>query len=330
MINYQRPPRSPPADMPSPPWTSSRQCQAMAVSRAPACISAPFPHAWARRSRCLVAAGASIMAGGCQEGILNPAGPVARAEALLLADATVVMLAVIVPLMILTLVFAWWFRAGNARARYRPEWSYSGRIELTVWSIPALIIMFLGGMGWVSSHQLHPARPLSSPLAPVEIEVVSLDWKWLFIYPQENLATVNRLVIPVGQPVHFRLTSATVMNSFLVPQLGSQIYTMPGMATQLNLLAERPGHYRGMSAQISGDGFSDMRFFADAMRPDEYARWLRETRAGGPPLDAAAYALLATPGSVAAPRTYASVSPGLFDTVLCGRACPTMHHAGDH
>lgn len=282
-----------------------------------------------RLGRPLLAAG-SLLLGGCHEGILNPAGPVAKAQALLLADATVVMLAVIVPLMVLTLVFAWWFRAGNTRARYRPQWNYSGRIEVTIWSIPALIILFLGGMGWVSSHRLHPARPLESPLPPVEIEVVSLDWKWLFIYPQENLATVNRLVIPVGRPVHFRLTSATVMNSFFVPQLGSQIYTMPGMATQLNLMADRAGRYRGMSAQISGNGFSDMRFFAEALAPDAYARWLGDTRAAGPPLDHHAYLSLAAPGIEAQPHSYAGVAPGLFDAVLCAHACPPMSHSQDH
>jgi len=278
-----------------------------------------------------LAPGMGLVLCGCSEGVFDPAGPVAKAERLLLADATVVMLAVIVPLMLLTLVFAWWFRTGNARARYRPDWSYSGRIEVTVWSIPALIIMFLGGMGWVSSHHLHPARPLESPLSPVEVQVVSLDWKWLFIYPQENVATVNRLVIPIGRPVHFRLTSATVMNSFFVPQLGSQIYTMPGMTTQLNLLADRAGHYRGMSAQISGDGFSDMRFFADAVTPEDYARWIDQARASGAVLDHATYRALAVPGIASTPgATYAGVTPGLFDALLCTDACPSMPHPGSN
>ena len=207
-------------------------------------------------------------------GVLDPQGPIGAAERTILLNATAIMLAVIVPVIVLTLVFAWWFRSGNRRARYLPDWSYSGRIELVTWSIPALIIMFLGGIAWISTHDLDPPVPLRSAVAPIDVEVVSLDWKWLFIYPDQAVASINRLVVPAATPIRFRLTSATVMNSFFVPQLGSQIYTMPRMTTRLNLQADRPGVYRGLSAQFSGDGFSDMRFDVVAVSPDGFARWL--------------------------------------------------------
>jgi cytochrome o ubiquinol oxidase subunit 2 len=196
----------------------------------------------------------------CHEGVLDPRGPVGKAERIILYDSTAIMLAVIVPVIVLTLVFAWWFRARNSQARYRPDWEYSGRIEMIIWSIPALVILFLGGIAWTWSHDLDPPRPLAESTAPLDIEVVSLDWRWLFIYPHEGIASLNRLVVPAGVPLRFRLTSTTVMNSFFVPQLGSQIYAMPNMVTRLNLKADQPGTYEGLSAQFSGDGFSDMRF----------------------------------------------------------------------
>jgi len=251
-----------------------------------------------------------------QQGVLDPQGPIAAAERTILLNATVIMLAVIVPVIVLTLAFAWWFRAGNRRARRDPDWAYSGPIEVTVWSIPALVILFLGGIAWIGSHDLDPARPLASRRPPLTVQVVSLDWKWLFIYPDLGVASVNRMVVPAGTPLRLRLTSASVMNSFFVPQLGSQIYTMGGMTTTLHLLADRPGTYAGLSANFSGDGFSDMRFDAVALAPDEFARWLAGVRGGGVPLDAAHYAALARPGVAADAATYAAVAPGLFETIL--------------
>ena len=266
-------------------------------------------------------------------GVLDPQGPIAAAERTILLNATAIMLAVIVPLIVLTLAFAWWFRSGNHRARYLPDWSYSGRIELVTWSIPALIIMFLGGIAWISAHDLDPPVPLRSVVVPINIEVVSLDWKWLFIYPDQALAGVNRLVVPVGTPIRFRLTSATVMNSFFVPQLGSQIYTMPRMTTRLNLQADRPGVYRGLSAQFSGDGFSDMRFDVVAVSPDAFAQWLTTARARGGKLDSASYAHLAQPGTLAAPETFGNVAPRFFETVVMDHATAAVMspagHSGD-
>src|SRR5260370_155111 len=182
----------------------------------------------------------ACIAGPCRAaGVLDPQGPVSSAERLILLNATAIMLVVVLPVIVLTLAFAWWYRISNAHAVYRPDWSYSGHIELVVWSIPAMVVILLGAVTWTGSHELDPARKLESDVKPIRIEVVSLDWKWRFIYPDQQVAAVNQLVVPAGAPIEFILTSATVMNAFFVPQLGSQIYTMPGMTTRLNLLPER-------------------------------------------------------------------------------------------
>ena len=257
-----------------------------------------------------------------QQGVLDPQGPIAAAERTILANATVIMLAVVVPVILLTLGFAWWFRAGNKWARRDLEWAYSGPVEVTVWSIPTLVVLFLGGIAWIGSHDLDPARPLGSSAAPLEVQVVSLDWKWLFIYPDLGVASVNRLVVPAGTPLRLHLTSASVMNSFFVPQLGSQIYTMAGMTTTLHLQADRPGRYAGLSAQFSGDGFSDMRFDADAMAPAQFVQWLASTRAGPDTLDVPHYAVLARPGATASAATFGHVAPGLFQTILAASVKP--------
>ena len=254
----------------------------------------------------------------CRDGVLDPQGPVGRAERVILGDATAIMLAVIVPVIILTLVFAWWFRAGNRRAMYRPNWEYSGRIELIIWSIPALVISFLGGIAWISSHDLDPPKPLESPSASLEVEVVSLDWRWLFIYPRERIATVNYLVVPTGVPVHFRLTSTSVMNSFFIPRLGSQIYTMPGMTTELNLQADMPGAYAGISAQFSGPGFSDMLFTLHAESAGKFSTWVTQVHERGGVLDEATVTQLIRPTRAAGELTYGSVPDDPFDRVADG------------
>src|SRR4051794_19910253 len=188
------------------------------------------------------------------------------------------MLAIVIPVIVATIAFAWWFRSGNRKASYHPNWDYSGRIELVVWSIPLMTVMLLGGIAWIGSHDLDPARPLPSASRPLRIEVVSLDWKWLFIYPDQGVATVNQLVVPTGVPVSFRLTSGTVWNAFFVPRLGTMIYTMPGMATRLNLEADADGTYEGQSSQFSGDGFSGMHFKVRAVPPGEFTAWVGRAR----------------------------------------------------
>jgi cytochrome o ubiquinol oxidase subunit II len=275
-----------------------------------------------RRFGVLCAFTACALLTGCSYGVLNPQGPVGADEKVILFDATAIMLAVVIPVIVCTLAFAWWFRARNKRAQRRPDWEYSGRIEFVTWSIPAMIVMFLGGIAWIGSHDLDPPKALTSGVKPVEIEVISLDWKWLFIYPQEQVATLNELVIPVGTPVHFKLTSGSVMNSFFVPQLGSQIYTMAGMTTQLNLLASNAGTYAGLSAQFSGDGFSDMRFDVRAVPEEEYKAWLASTHAGTEHLDAVRYAQLAAPSRDDEPTTFGQVAAGLFDSIVHNHGAP--------
>jgi len=232
------------------------------------------------------------------------------------------MLAIVVPTILAILAFAWWFRDSNTHARRQPTLTYSGRIELIVWSIPALVVFFLGGIAWIGSQLLDPARPLSSSVKPLEIQVVSLDWKWLFIYPEQGVASMNYLVAPAGVPLHFRITSASVFNVFFVPRLGSEIYSMYGMTTQLNLQADRPGVYPGLSAQFSGDGFSDMAFDLRAVTADEFSAWATATSASGPVLDEAGYRDLLKQSQNVKPYTYRSVEPGLFDAIVMQRLPP--------
>ena len=194
--------------------------------------------------RCAVAL-LPLTLGACSWAVLDPRGPVGHADRKILIDSLAIMLAIGVPTILATFAFAWWFRASNTRARYRPEWEFSGAIELVVWSIPAMVIILLGGVAWIGSHDLDPAKPLSSDKAPLEIQVVSLDWKWLFIYPEHGIASVNHLVVPAGVPLSFSLTSASVWNAFFVPQLGSMIYTMNGMRTPPQPAGRRAGHVPG-------------------------------------------------------------------------------------
>jgi cytochrome o ubiquinol oxidase subunit II len=268
--------------------------------------------------RCIVLAlalAALAMVGGCSGGVFDPKGPVASAERLLLINSTGIMLVVVVPVILATLAFAWWYRATNQSAVRSSEVAYEGRIEFVTWSIPALTVMLLGGVIWIGSYQLDPARPIPAKATPLRVEVVALDWKWLFIYPDQAIATVNQLTIPVATPITFRLTSATVMNSFFVPQLGSQIYTMGGMTTRLNLLADEPGEYPGLSANFSGHGFSNMRFIVKAVAAADFEAWVSQVRSSGSALDEAGFAELAKPGT-AAPTSYRSVSPRLFERIV--------------
>ena len=254
--------------------------------------------------------------GGCTEGVLDPKGPVASAERLILFNSLGIMLAIVIPTILAILGVAFWFRSSNTRALYMPDFTYSGRLEMIVWSIPAMTVLLVGGVAWVGAHDLDPPRAITSTVKPVTVQVVSLDWKWLFIYPDQGIASVNRLTVPVGTPINFELTSSGVMNSFFVPQLGSQIYTMAGMATHLQLQADHPGSYPGLSAQFSGDGFADMRFTVDAVPAEQFAQWVTATRSTGPALGADTYADLAKPSEAVAPFTYRAVAIDLFNGIL--------------
>jgi cytochrome o ubiquinol oxidase subunit II len=265
---------------------------------------------------------APIVLTACEPAVLDPQGLVGIAEKTILIDSMAIMLAIVVPTIAATFAFAWWFRASNTRARQLPDWKYSGRIELIVWSIPLLVIMLLGGVAWIGSHDLDPAKPLASDTPPLEIQGVSLDWKWLFVYPSQGVASVNQLVVPAGVPIHFSLSSASVMNAFFVAQLGSMIYTMNGMTTQLNLQADSPGTFRGISSHYSGDGFSDMHFDVRAVAADQFDAWVEATRNTGPTLDAESYAALTKQSMNNTPFTFRAVDAGLFHEIVTQKLPP--------
>jgi cytochrome o ubiquinol oxidase subunit II len=273
--------------------------------------------------------GTTSLLGGCHYALLDPEGPIGADEKSLMILSTALMLIVVVPVIVMTLVFAWHYRASNSRATFAPDWAHSSRIELVVWLVPCVIIAILGTVTWTSTHRLDPNREIAASVKPIEVEVVSLDWKWLFIYPDLNIASVNELAFPVGTPVHFRITSSSVMNSFFIPQLGSQIYTMTGMETQLNLLASAAGDYRGISANFSGDGFSDMSFDARAMSQDDFDNWVKAVRAAKGDLTMDAYRQLAQPSERAPVSHYGDVEPTVFHDVLneCADGSPCTDDA---
>ena len=289
----------------------------------------PTPHNHARpRHPALKAARWTILLAplalaACQPAVLDPQGFVGTSEKTILLDCLAIMLAIVIPTIVATLGFAWWFRSTNTKAKYLPDWGYSGAIELIVWGIPFLTIMLLGGVTWVASHELDPAVPIVSNNKPIEIQGISLDWKWLFIYPDQHVASVNELTVPAGVPLHFSLTSGSVMNAFFIPQLGSMIYTMNGMTSTLNLISDNPGTYYGQSSHYSGDGFSDMNFQVHALPADQFATWVATTRAAnGPVLDAASYATLAKQSSHVAPFTYHDVDTTVFTKIVTQQIPP--------
>jgi cytochrome o ubiquinol oxidase subunit 2 len=281
---------------------------------------------WSRSPPVVIARGTAIAAliglAGCQPAVLDPRGPIGLADKTILIDSLAIMLAIVLPTIAATLGFAWWFRASNTKATYLPNFTYSGRVELVTWAIPLLVITLLGGVAWIGSHDLDPYKPLPSSTPPLEVQGVSLDWKWLFIYPAQGIATVNQLVVPSGVPIHFSLTSASVMNAFFVPQLGSMIYTMNGMETQLNLRADAVGEFAGLSSHYSGDGFSGMHFDVRALPPEQFTAWVDATHGSSPSLDAASYATLAKQSMNVPPATFRLADPALFQQILTQKLPP--------
>ena len=261
-----------------------------------------------------------VLLTGCNAAILNPKGQIGQDEKTLLITAVALMLLVVIPVILMTIVFAWKYRASNTKARYEPNWSHSTAIEVVVWSIPCLIILVLAVLTWRSSHALDPYKPLQSNAKPVTIEAVAMDWKWLFIYPDLGIATVNEIAFPVDTPVNFKITSDSVMNSFFIPQLGTQIYAMAGMETKLHLIANETGDFRGISANYSGHGFSKMNFVAHALSDKAgFDAWVAKVKASPKSLDAAAYQALAANRNDKAdfPVTYyASVQQGMFKSLI--------------
>ena len=258
-----------------------------------------------------------------QAPLLNPQGPVALAQRDLLFTAASLMLIVVVPVFVLIFWFAFRYRATRQTAVYAPVWGFSVWIDAVIWLVPALIVIVLGALVWTKTHRLDPYRPVNSTATPLEVEVVALDWKWLFIYPQQNIASVNELVFPSATPLSLNITSDTVMNAFFIPALGGQIYAMAGMRTRLNLMADTPGRFRGHNAQYSGDGFSDQHFAAVATTQADFEAWVAQVRRGSDALDSAAYRVLARP-SIAHPIThYGNVAPSLFDQIIAKYASDT-------
>lgn len=253
---------------------------------------------------------------GCSSVLLSPKGDVGMQERSLILTALGLMLLVVVPVIILTLVFAWRYRASNAKARYAPKWAHSTAIEAVVWTVPCIIVAILAVIAYRTSYSLDPYRPIDSKVKPITVEVVAMDWKWLFIYPDYGVASVNQMAMPVDVPVNFKITSDTVMNSFFIPQLGSQVYAMAGMETKLHLIANAPGEYEGLSANYSGAGFSDMHFKAIATSRQGFAQWIKHAKSMPGGLDAQAYQALAKPSVKAPIAYYSTVAPGMFGTIV--------------
>ena len=257
-----------------------------------------------------------LLLGGCNMTLLDPVGQIGVDEKNLIITATLLMLLVVVPVILMTLVFAWKYRASNKNATYAPKWSHSTKIEVVIWTVPILIIIALGVITYKSTHALDPYRPLESDVKPVNIQVVALDWKWLFIYPEQGIATVNKIVFPANTPVNFRITSDTVMNSFFIPGLGGQIYAMAGMQTKLHLIANKNAELDGISANYSGAGFTGMKFKAIATSQAEFDAWVSEVKASPKQLDTAEYEALTKPSQNNPVELYSSVKPNLFQTII--------------
>lgn len=259
--------------------------------------------------------------------LLDPKGPIAADEKSILITATYFMLAVVIPVIILTLYFAWHYRASNTKATYKPEWAHSTMIEVICWSIPVFIIAVLADITWTSSHKLDPYRPISvGQTEPEVIQVVSLDWKWLFIYPKEKIATINYLQLPVNTPVKFLITSEAAMNSFIIPQLAGQIYAMAGMQATLYAVANTTGDYPGFSANYSGNGFSDMHFIAHVSSKPEFAKWVASVKQQTTPaLTMAQYHQLAKPSIGNPPTNFSFADPDIFAMVVMQNMMPMQN-----
>lgn len=276
------------------------------------------------RLRLLLLLPLALLLGGCDFVVLFPAGDIAAQQRDLIVISTVLMLLIIVPVMALTVYFAWKYRAANNAPDYDPDWNHSTYLELVIWAAPLLIIICLGAVTWMWTHLLDPFRPLdrlsreqpvTAASKPLEVEVAALDWKWLFIYPEYGIATVSEMAAPVDRPIRFRLTATSVMNSFYIPALAGQIYAMPGMETTLHGVINRAGTYGGFSANYSGDGFSGMRFAFHGLDQNGFEKWVAAAKEKGDALDRATYLELAKPSENVPVRRFASVEPDLFKLI---------------
>jgi len=260
--------------------------------------------------------------------VLNPQGIIAHKEFSLLVTATLLMLIVVIPVFILTFVIAWKYRAGNTKAKYMPNWDHHHGLEFTWWAIPCALIFALSILNWNSSHDLDPYKPIASNAKPITIQVVSLDWKWLFIYPDQRVATVNYVEFPEGVPVNFQITSDAPMNSFWIPQLGGQIYAMPGMNTSLHLMADTTGVYDGSSVNISGRGYAGMTFKAASVTNADFDQWIKTAQRSGHYLTEPEYAKIAAPSENMPATTYALGEPDLYNEIMMKYMTPGAEMTG--
>lgn len=282
----------------------------------------PTPLKLAGRSAALFS---TLALAGCDMVVMSPSGDIAAQQRDLIVVSTILMLIIIVPVLFLTLFFAWRYRQSNTAAKYDPEWHHSTGLEVVIWSAPLAIIIALGAITWISTHKLDPYRPLDrldadrpvrADTKPLTVEVVALDWKWLFFYPDYGIATVNEMAAPVDVPINFKITASSVMNSFYVPALAGMIYAMPGMQTKLHAVINKSGEYEGMSSNYSGDGFSHMRFKFHGLEQAGFDDWVARVKQNGTLLNRDSYLKLEKPSTKEPVRYFASVENGLFQAVL--------------
>lgn len=252
----------------------------------------------------------------CEFKLFDPKGPIAETQMDLIIMTTLIMLIIVIPTTIMGVWFPRRYRKGNTNHEYKPEWEHSNKIEFFVWAIPVVIIVILSYYTYVTSHSLDPRKPIESDNKPLVVQVVAMDWKWLFIYPEYEIATVNELAIPVDTPIEFLVTSDTVMNSFFIPNLGSQIYAMSGMENRVNLMATEPGTYKGFSSNYSGFGFSGMKFEAYASDDETFLAWVDKVKGSSNPLDEKQLATLQVKTKDVKPMFYSSVNPLLFSEII--------------
>lgn len=260
----------------------------------------------------LIGAGCAVLDGP----VLDPKGPIALAERDLLFKAVAIMMIVIVPVFVMAALFTWRYRGTNRKSRYTPNLGYYWPAEVLVWVVPAAIVVWLGMHLWHYTFKLDPYNQIDPSVSPLQVEAIAQDWKWLFVYPDQDIAVVNELAIPVNTPVSIRITSDTVMNSLVIPALGSQIYAMAGMQTRLNLLADQQGKFWGRNVQYSGKGFADQQFQTIATSQDEFDAWVEKARQSGNALDAKTYEALAKPSEKVPVTYYSGVESGLFDKII--------------
>ncbi len=266
-----------------------------------------------------------LLLAGCKAVVMSPSGDIAAQQRDLIVIATVLMLLIVIPVMVLTGLFAWRYRASNTKAIYTPDWNHSTQLELVIWAAPLLIVIALGAVTWIYTHTLDPYRKLdridanrlvSADVKPLKVQVVALDWKWLFIYPDYGIASVNELAAPVDVPIEFQITASTVMNSFFIPALAGQIYAMPAMETKLHAVINAAGSYEGFSANYSGAGFSDMRFTFKGMSGADFDQWVAGVRAAPEALSRSEYQQLERPSVREPVHHYGRAADGLYDAIL--------------